>query len=45
MFSENVRLRRVSVGAVSWSEYGGVEASAESLVARTAAACLLCVRR
>ena len=41
----NVTLRQASVGAVNWSECGGVYASAGSQAARTASACLLCLRR
>ena len=43
--SENVTQTGRSVGAVNWSECGGVYASAGSLAARTASACRLCLRR
>ena len=45
MFSENVRLRRVSSGALSRSEVGGAYASGESLAERVVTACRLCLRR
>ena len=45
MFSENVRLRRASSGALSGSEVGGVYASGQSLAERVVAASLLCLRR
>ena len=38
MFSENVRLRRVSSGALSRSEVGGAYASGESLAERVVTA-------
>ena len=43
--SINIRLLRVSSGAVSGSEVGGVYASGESLAERVVTACLLCLRR
>ena len=45
MFSKNVRLRRVSSGALSRSEVGGAYASGESPAERGVAASLLCLRR
>ena len=45
VFSENVRLRRVSSGALSRSEVGGAYASGESLAERVVTAGRLCLRR
>ena len=45
MFSEDVRLRRVSWGALCGSEIGGVYASGKSPAERVVAASLLCLRR
>ena len=45
MFSINVTLRRVSAGAVGWSECGGVYGSGGKPAECMAVACLLCLRR